>query len=63
MTKAIRIFETGGPEVMQYVDVDVPARDAAAGGAGHEQMRAAGALACKRCSPCVARHEGGGGDG
>ena len=23
--KAIRIFETGGPEVMQYVDVDVPA--------------------------------------
>ena len=22
--KAIRIFETGGPEVMQYVDVDVP---------------------------------------
>jgi NADPH2:quinone reductase len=25
MTKAIRIFETGGPEVMQYVDVDVPA--------------------------------------
>lgn len=25
MTKAIRIFETGGPEVMQLVDVDVPA--------------------------------------
>lgn len=25
MTKAIRIVETGGPEVMQLVDVDVPA--------------------------------------
>ncbi|HBT33034.1 MAG TPA: quinone oxidoreductase [Pusillimonas sp.] len=25
MSKAIRIFENGGPEVMQFVDVDVPA--------------------------------------
>lgn len=25
MTKAIRIFETGGPEVMQLVDAEAPA--------------------------------------
>ena len=49
--------------VVVVLDVDVPARGAAAGGAGHEQMQAADACARERRSPCVARYEGGGGDG
>ena len=48
---------------VKILDMNVPARDAAAGDAGHEQMRAAGALARSRRSPCTAWLEGEGGGG